>query len=204
MDRHESVQAPQMDAAGEARFVRAFVAVGLADDLRTALVAAIDRLRSSPARVTWVPGENLHLSLVFLGDIPVARIPDLAAAADASLAGQAPMSARVSGLGTFGPPRSPRVVWAGVEAAPLLIDLQARLANGFRALGLRREDRPFHPHITLGRVKAPTHCADLSRRIARIGETAFGVLPVNDVLLLRSELRPEHATYSPMHISPLR
>jgi 2'-5' RNA ligase len=187
----------------EALFVRAFVAVGLTDEVRTALVDAVERLRPSLARVTWVPAVNLHLSLVFLGTVPVARIADMESVVGTAVCGVSPMAASVSAIGTFGSVRSPRVVWAGVDPVPALIGMQARMVKGFGALGLRLEARPFRPHITLGRVKGPSGCDDLLRRIERIASSSFGVLPVGEVLLMRSELRPDRAVYSPIRGIPL-
>jgi RNA 2',3'-cyclic 3'-phosphodiesterase len=187
---------PRSGAEEGALFVRAFVAVELTDGVRAALVAAGERLRSSPARVTWVPAANLHLSLVFLGNVPVARVGDVEAVLESAVAGCAAMAAAVSGIGTFGPPRSPRVVWAGVEPVPGLIRLQGRIADGLRALGLPLENRPYHPHITLGRIKASAGTGDLMRRIERLGPAAFGALPVRETALMRSELRREHAVYA--------
>lgn len=177
--------------------VRAFVAIRLDDKVRGAIESAIARLRACPARVSWVPGENLHLSVIFLGNVPKTMIGQIAGALDGAVAGIGPFAAQVGGLGTFGK----RVVWAGVKAPPALADFHGRLVAGLARLGVRVEDRPYTPHITLGRIKHGS--ADLARELRGFGNPDFGTLAVGEAALMRSELRPEHAVYAPLHVAKL-
>lgn len=99
----------------------------------------------------WVAPENLHLTLRFIGEADGALIQDIGEA----LAGveAAPFELRVRGVGSFGQRRRVRQLWAGVEAGPMLDQLQRRVEAGLAALGLEPERRKFHAHVTLARLK---------------------------------------------------
>lgn len=173
--------------------VRAFVAVLLDAKVRDALAEAVDALRACHARVAWVPACNMHLSVAFLGNVPRDMVDGYAAVLDAAVAGVRPFTADVRGVGTFGD----RVVWAGVEAPGELFLMQKRVAEGVAGMGVPHDGRPYRPHITLGRIKGAA--GDLSAGLRRLRALGFGTLTVSELVLMRSELRPTHAVYSPLH-----
>lgn len=114
-------------------------------------------------------------------------LPELAAGAAAVVAGAPPMRLRLAGAGRFGPARRPSVAWAGVDGdVEPLSDLAAGLTGVAGGLGLVVPDRPFRPHLTLGRW-APRRPADglLLDRLAGYRGPAW---PVEEVLLLESRL----------------
>lgn len=182
--------------------LRAFIAIEL--DARTleALALIQQRLRREPGAqaVRWVAPGNIHLTLKFLGEIDRALTPKVAAALRESVAGEHPFTLTVAGLGAFPALQRPNVIWAGVSGS---VDAAARIAqrleDGCAALGIAREDRPFSPHLTLGRAQrdatpeARRQIGDLIRR-QPAGE--IGRFRVEAVHLIRSELRPSGAVYS--------
>jgi RNA 2',3'-cyclic 3'-phosphodiesterase len=89
--------------------------------------------------------------------VPEDRVPPLTAAAGAAVTGTPPMTLRMAGAGRFGSVRRPQVAWAGLDGdvAPLS-ELAVRLAHAARRLRLPVEDRPFRPHLTLGRWRPGT------------------------------------------------
>lgn len=178
--------------------VRAFVAVLLDAPVRAALEGAIASLRKCHARVSWVPGDNLHISLLFLGNVPREMVGDLSGMLDRAVAGIRPFTVRIAGVGTFGE----RVVWAGVEAPPSLSDLQGRVAGGAGRLEIRTDARPYRPHVTLGRVK--DGAADLAPALRRLGSPEFGAVTVDRVALMRSVLLKTRAVYEQLHFAALR
>lgn len=183
--------------------IRAFFAVDIGADARAALERAIVRLRETRARVGWVHGENLHVTLAFLGDIP-ADTRSLASAAATACTGISPFPMAVGGVGTFGPAGRPRVVWAGVsEGGSQVGKLAEAAALAAAAEGLPLEDRPFHAHVTLGRVRAPGGAADLARALGRFEGASFGSTTVREVLLMRSELGPDGPAYTVLSAIPL-
>jgi 2'-5' RNA ligase len=126
---------------------RLFFALWPDDDTRRGIAQRREALgRISRKRV---PDHNLHLTLVFLGDQPAERLPEIEAAAD-SLDGDACTLA----LDRFGWFPGARVLWLGGEAPRPLADLQAALHRQILALGVRLDERPFRPHVTLFRQVA--------------------------------------------------
>ena len=130
------------------------------------------------------------MTLLFLGATPDERVPPLVAAAADAVAAVPPMSLRVAGAGRFGSVRRPQVFWAGLDGdvAPL-VDLAHRLADAAGGLDLPVEDRPFRPHLTLGRWP-PRRPADgtLTERLAGYRGPAW---PVTEVRLWESHLGPK-------------
>ncbi|MDK3257207.1 RNA 2',3'-cyclic phosphodiesterase [Blastococcus capsensis] len=109
-------------------------------------------LRDAPGAPRWSRPGRWHLTLLFLGQVPHPVVPDLVAAAGPAVADAPAMTLRLAGGGRFGSARRPQVAWAGVDGdVGPLSELAVRLTAGARGLGLPVEDRPFRPHLTLGR-----------------------------------------------------
>ncbi len=142
------------------------------------------------------PG-NLHLTLKFLGAVPETRIDSVAGAlGEASLRAR-PFEARIRGLGAFPSADRPRVVWAGVEdGASEMIELARCVDAALAALGFPRDERPFSPHVTLGRVRRPGRDPALTDALAGAAAREFGRLRIPSASLMRSELGPRGARYT--------
>lgn len=185
--------------------LRAFVAIGLSETLRDRLANYVARLRRTGGRVSWPPPENLHITLIFLGDISVAAVPRAAQVLDKVAAATAPFEVKCEGVGTFGSPRAFRVIWAGVsDPDGRLTRLQAEISSGLETEGFRFEKRPFHAHITLGRVRSPAGLRGLTSLLASDNNTLFGEVSVREILLMRSHLRAEGPKYEKVHVSELK
>ena len=185
--------------------VRAFVAVEISAEVRQRLADEQLRLKRLRARVGWVTPENIHLTLAFLGDVFPETIAGLGAALDRAGAETAPFVYAVAGLGYFGSPRSPRLLWAGItDGAEALGALQHRVEAVLRELGFTLEDRPFKAHLTFGRVRgASREAAELAACIDAAPDVACGKVTVEQVLLMRSELRSAGPIYTVLHAAPL-
>lgn len=155
-------------------------------------------------RVAWVAAENLHLTLKFLGNVLVDALPDVSAAIASGTAGTAPFVLEVTGLGAFPTATRPRVLWAGVaNGAEVTAALAARIDAALESLGFPGERRAFSAHVTLGRVRVPRRDPQLARAIEAGAEREFGVVRVDAVRLMRSELSPGGARYSEIAAIPL-
>ncbi|MEN2981761.1 MAG: RNA 2',3'-cyclic phosphodiesterase [Thermus sp.] len=179
--------------------MRLFYAIFLPEDVRKALVEAqglVARYRG------WkeVPPHQLHLTLLFLGERPAEELEDLTALGHRLGRLQPPFTARIRGTGYFPNEGTPRVWFAKAEGEGLVA-----LAEGLRqeVLGLLGPealeaggDKPFKPHITLARRKAPA---------PRVPPVVFGLeWPVTEFALVRSELRPRGPVYTILERFPLR
>lgn len=183
--------------------MRVFVAVDIGDDVRRALTLELKSLKKTHPRVKWVAPDCIHLTLAFLGEIPEEHGAGIHAAVDAAIQGMGGFSCAVKGLGWFGSPRSPRVVWAGMAEEPALMMLQAGVTEALRQIGFVPEDRPFHPHLTLGRVKSSRDADGLAEELTKRRETEYGVMKVHGVAVMRSQLFPQGPVYTLMHESAL-
>jgi 2'-5' RNA ligase len=132
--------------------MRLFIALDLPDAARAALAEAQSRLRLHHPAVRWAAVEGMHLTLQFLGEADAGLLPDLLAAIAAIPA--PPFALRLADLGGFPSAERPRVLWAGLAGdLAALGDLQRAVTAATRPLGFVPEDRPFAPHLTLGRAR---------------------------------------------------
>src|ERR1700681_1095754 len=129
--------------------MRLFIAIELPDDLKMAL----GRLKVDVPGTRWVPTEQLHLTLAFLGEVEEKTAGELSEGL--ALIQTPPFQLCFSGPGCFPDCRRPRVLWAGLEPHPRLMHLAAEVHGAALACSIPQEERPFSPHITLARLKFP-------------------------------------------------
>ena len=185
--------------------LRAFMALELNPDVRDRLARLQAEWKKAGARVSWVAPDNLHLTLVFLGDIFRSRLAELAQALDLAATGHPPFHFTAAGAGFFGSPRAPRVLWAGVhDPEGRITALQTDIAAAVRKLGFHLEARPFSAHLTLGRVRN-SHGADaLTSRVTSATSIAFGTVEVRRVRLMQSHLCHQGVNYTVIHEAYLK
>ena len=147
--------------------------------------------------VAWVAPGNLHLTLKFLGTVPETRIDAIVDALTQSGLDLRPFEARIRGLGAFPSGTRPRVIWAGVtDGANEMVELARRVDAALAELGFAREERPFSPHVTLGRVRRPGRDPALTEALGLATVREFGRMRVPGAALMRSELGPRGARYT--------
>jgi RNA 2',3'-cyclic 3'-phosphodiesterase len=133
--------------------LRAFLALRLPEEQRGQLAAHVEECGRRAPGYRWVPAENLHLTLRFLGSVQpdaLERLRD-----ELGDVHQSPFELKLDGRGSFGPRAAPRVVWLGVErGAEACIGLAAALEEACRRAGLEPESRVFRPHLTLARARS--------------------------------------------------
>jgi 2'-5' RNA ligase len=173
--------------------VRLFVAVELPDELRRAVAEAVAAGRRRLPPAGWVRPENLHLTLVFLGEVAAPRAAGIAPVLRPALAGRGPFTVRSAAPGAF-PERGPvRVVWLGLEPASALGELADRLRAALSAERVPFDAKPFRAHVTLARARTAWP-AGARANLDRIAppERSFAL---EEVVLFESDLRPEGARY---------
>jgi 2'-5' RNA ligase len=176
--------------------VRLFVAINLPQAERERIHRATSVLRAATFPIHWVATESLHLTVEFLGEGDEAAAARIEGVLRRVAEGMVPFEMKVGGVGAFPGLGRPRVVWVGVEAAPSLLRLQRGIAEGLAALDFGVDDRPYHPHVTIGRAQAGTRTADfrgLADLASRIRVDAAAA--VQSVDLMRSRLSPAGARY---------
>jgi len=175
--------------------MRAFVAVDLDPELKQALQDLILKLKKTGADVRWVGAAGMHLTLKFLGEIEPDRVPVVETVMREAAAAQPRFRLVLHGTGTFPGGGKPRVLWAGFEEAPPLLALQRAIEDGLERQGFPREERDFHPHLTLGRVKSPARVQAAALELEKFRETVFGEMTARKITLFESVLKPQGAEY---------
>ncbi len=182
--------------------IRTFVAIELDDTHHRSLGELQRRFKHECAEgaVRWVAPENIHLTLKFLGQVDAGKMPALLHAVSDACAGIAPFSLSIAGAGAFPNRQRPNVIWVGVagevERAALLAQ---RVDERCAELGFARDERPFLPHLTLGRVKRFASLADrraIGEMIANAQVGELGRLRVQRVSVMKSELRSGQRMYT--------
>jgi RNA 2',3'-cyclic 3'-phosphodiesterase len=187
---------------GRMQTIRAFIAIHLPENVKQELGRVNDQLAAlAPAgSVRWVRPELIHLTLRFLGDTAVAQLPRLAAALDQAAAQHAPCTLRLGRVGCFPNCRRPRVIWAGLQGDLAQVTaLKQALDGALAPLGWEAEDRPFAPHLTLGRVSDGRK----TQGVAWEARVEALEVPVTAVHLLESQLTPRGPIYTVRHTSRL-
>jgi 2'-5' RNA ligase len=177
---------------------RVFIAIELPSNICKRIADHIDRLRDSvpDARASWIREDNLHLTLKFLGDIPVTNVEQLSAAASLAATRIEPFEIFVDDCGAFPLRGQPRVLWIGTDdPSGKLSELNRALEDECANAGFARESRAFHPHLTIARIRQPQG----SRQLAAVHkEVGFNreAISVSELTVIRSELRSEGARHT--------
>jgi RNA 2',3'-cyclic 3'-phosphodiesterase len=184
--------------------MRLFVALEIPQAVRREVSRRMARLRDRLPRARWVDAENLHLTLLFFGQVEEAAVPGLAAALRAAFAKHAPLELRLAGGGTFPPRRPARVAWVGMESPSDLVVLQAdAAAAAVASIGFTPEERPFHPHVTLARCDPPWP-RDAADKVAATFSGGVGQpFVVDHGVLFESKLSPRGPRYRIVESLPL-
>jgi RNA 2',3'-cyclic 3'-phosphodiesterase len=189
--------------------VRSFVAIDLAPEAVTALGRLCGALRGPCAaaglEVGWVRSENLHVTLKFLGDVEEAALSALGEALAGALAGVAAPRLQVQGVGAFPTVARPRVLVSHLHGdAAGLAGLASLCEDVAAAAGHPREERPFRPHVTIGRVRGARRGAALEPIFAPHAQESFGApFTVGSVVLYESRPAPHGVRYVPRAQVPL-
>ena len=195
-----------MIRAGRRGGVRTFVAVHLDPSTRAALATASAELRAHAGElpIAWVAPENFHVTVKFLGGIDEGRVPAVIDALRAAAAGRRAFDVEIRALGAFPSPTRPRVLWAGVaEGGEPLGALAAAVEDALAPLGFEREARAFAAHVTLARVREPRRAPALAAALGAAASRRFGRVTIDHIALMRSDLSPRGARYTPLSTVPL-
>lgn len=180
--------------------LRTFLAVDVSDPARAALHALRQRLTPRLPGANWVPRENYHVTLLFLGEVDARETPAVCRAASAVTRAREPFRLGTGGLGCFPNAKKPRTLWAGVTAGSSeLRALHAGLEAAMLDLGCyRREERSYEPHLTLARFDTPSAEGVVEEVMSEHATWSAGDTGVTEVLILTSDLTRKAPVYSPI------
>ncbi len=178
---------------------RIFIAIDIKPGDRLHL--AVDNMKKELAsdHIRWVDMNQLHITLAFLGDTEDARIDNIAGLLDDVSENTEEFRFRVTGIGVFRNLKDPRVIWAGIDSAEKLDNLFNRIKTGLKELGVETDERPFRPHLTLGRVKSLKNSAQLGKILENYHDKHLQSVMVYELILYESILDSSGPTYIALH-----
>jgi 2'-5' RNA ligase len=180
-------------------YLRCFIAIEISEPIKRVISELIEVLKNYDGDVKWVDSENLHLTLKFLGNTSEGLIPKIIESLTKITFFYDAFYIKLCTIGMFPNNKYPKVIWAGVEMSDILKKLQGDIEDSMSLLGYQREDKNFHSHLTLGRVRSQKGIANLIQELNNFTEKDFGSIKVSDIKLMQSELKPTGAHYYCLH-----
>jgi len=186
---------------------RTFIALDLNKELQRFLGVIISQASQELPDLRWVEPAGIHLTLAFLGELSDDQLAEAIRASEEAAQKATPFEYRLKGLGIFGSPSQPRVIWMGVEDLPSgkiqgspLQQLHRVLTKELELRGFETEKRPFSPHLTLVRIKQQL-TLDAQQRLqrvlhSRLAGSSSAVYQVNNLCVMKSELSRAGAKYT--------
>ena len=187
--------------------VRAFIAVDVSQEAKAALASIVSRLKMETEgdNIRWVRSEGIHLTLKFLGNVESALVQPVLAAVERAVLSTHPFQITLSKIGAFPRLEVPRVIWVGLQGdLEALSALQQRMEDEVSPLGFPEEERPFSPHLTLGRVNnGPVRRGGKGLNLAGVTLTDQVAWQVEEVHLMQSTPTQSGSMYTRLGSFPL-
>lgn len=183
--------------------VRSFISIELPDGIKSSITELIANIRKTGIDVAWIPAEKIHLTLKFLGNTDDSLIPKIKERISKKLLHYNAFYINIIGIGCFPSEKRPRVLWVGVERSDILQSIQMEIDSEVAGLGFEREDRPFSPHLTIGRVRSQKGSAEMLRRFEEFRTADFGAVEVKSIHIMKSELKPAGAEHTSIAEIPI-
>jgi 2'-5' RNA ligase len=178
--------------------IRSFICIEVPALVGHRLEELQSRLRRTGGDVSWVKVSNIHLTLKFLGDIKPSRVETVRKAVTNTCTGVNPFEIKVGGTGRFPSSRNPRVPWVGVEdESQQLRLLHSEIDRQLAQIGFAADDRPFSPHLTLGRFRTARNSQSVVEALLREGFEPENFL-ADRVIIMRSQLNAGGSIYTPL------
>ncbi|KPL02733.1 MAG: hypothetical protein AMJ73_08350 [candidate division Zixibacteria bacterium SM1_73] len=183
--------------------MRTFIAVELPEQIKKQIEVLQVPLKKTNAFVSWVKPGNIHITLKFLGEVPEEKIDEVFSATELALKGAKSFKMNLKGMGAFPDFRRPRVIWIGTgKGGEELSDMANKIEDEMEKIGYPKEKRKFSPHFTIGRVKSPKNIEKLVE-LVKSADFETEDIEVNEVTVMKSQLHPAGAIYTPLKKIPL-
>jgi len=183
--------------------IRTFIALPASGEIQKQIADVQSRLISAQADVKWELQNKFHITLKFLGSTETQKTePLLSALTDLAKIFSA-FKIDYDSVGAFPNLHNPRVIWIGTKFNQIVLDLQSGVERICLDFGFRKEERAFHPHITLGRLKGTRNLARLTEAIKTVTFESIQS-QCSELLLMKSDLRPSGSIYTILKSFPLQ
>ena len=185
--------------------LRTFIAVSLSSSVLAGIEKTVRTLQTLFRDVRWVEPKNMHVTLKFLGDIPLNDLPQLIRTVTQCTSETNSFDLTFQGIGAFPNRESPKTIWIGCrEGSKELIQLAESIDKGLWSIGFPKESRHFSPHLTIGRIKKSVQESPLMPLLDEEDDRLFGSCSVSEVQIFSSELTRHGAIYDELAAIPLR
>ena len=178
--------------------LRTFIALEVPVEVKDIACNLQDDLRKFQCRVSWTRQQALHLTLKFLGDTYPEQVDEISDAVADITGKYTPFELQLEKGGCFGG-RIPRVLWLGIRENEKLTELQKEIDRALSKLGFPAENRKFHPHLTLGRVKDRQGTEEMGRHLREVSVEKCS-FTATELIFFKSELKSTGAVYTPLKI----
>ncbi len=183
---------------------RLFIAIDTPPGIKAAFRDLQGTLKATGADVRWERSEKLHCTLKFLGDTDTHLVERISATLRDIALSFHQITIVYRGVGFFPPKGDPKIVWVGMnDDDEMLGRMHTALEEQCATLGYPREERRFHPHVTLGRVRSKTGIGALRRSVESVTFESQPII-ISSIDLLRSTLKPDGSLYSTIARFPLQ
>lgn len=183
--------------------LRLFIAIDIPERIKREVGDVIGIFKKYETDVKWIEPENFHLTLKFLGSTAESLAERIRDALLPVVSAHKPFPLHLRSTGIFPNEKYPRVIWIGIVDSDPLKTLRNDIERTLTLLGFEGEEKHYHPHLTLGRVRDRKGTISLMNEVKRLHDKDFGEFQVDTVNLMKSELRPKGAQYTCLYPMPL-
>lgn len=168
--------------------MRIFFGIKFDDSAHDAVESALKPFKKIGTPIKWVKTENIHLTLKFIGEVPqekYTRIEEVLTESDFNVGA---FDLEVAGFGKFGRGRELNILWTGIGKNAQLEDLYHRIEEALEKIGIKKEKRPFKPHVTVGRNKKNYNFKPIFELLEQNADVSINKLKVTAFQIFKSEL----------------
>lgn len=176
--------------------IRSFIAIDLDISVKQLLKDFQAILKKDGVDCRWINSDGIHITLKFLGSVEQEKLKSIEASIEKACSGSSSFHLSLKGVGAFYRRDRSGVIWISAEKTPDLISLYEAIEEEMTGLGFKKEKRVFTPHVTLGRISLISNRYQLEKIMEQYKDKDFGSFMVKEVVLMKSDLRPDGARYS--------
>jgi 2'-5' RNA ligase len=185
--------------------IRSFLAFELPLEIKKIVAQVSGELRQSSLNARWVKVDNIHLTVVFMGNMETRDIPAIAQGVKEVCQTFSPFDLSLRGIGCFPNRRNPRVLWLGLDGdMEPMADFRDALQGQLTGFGIKEEKRKFKPHLTLGRFRKPKKMDFKEEQLlSKYEDISSSVCSLKELILFKSDLKQTGAVYTKLDAWPL-
>ena len=181
--------------------IRSFISIPLSPLIKSGASKWIKKLSEFDEGVKWVPTDNFHLTLKFLGEVDNTEVHTVCQRLRIVAADYDPFELLFGAPGVMPNPRKPRIIMVNVhDSAGMLVPMVEEIEGEMADLGFRPEQRDYRPHLTIGRTRGQSRrtSEELINQIESMADFRLGEMIVDELQLMASFLDKKGPTYQVM------